>query len=122
MADEKSKRPTFAAAYVKADFEKAVYLDNVHADNLMTAFLGLGAEHWALRRRVKVLEKFMAAGKVIDPAKVEAYDPTPEEKAAWDAERDDFIQRTFGVLTRDTATVAGAVPTEKVPPREPGKY
>ncbi|MBT5239298.1 MAG: hypothetical protein HOH20_02425 [Rhodospirillaceae bacterium] len=119
MADTKSDRPTYTAEYIKGDFEKAVYLDSVHSDNLMTAFLGLGAEHWALRRRVMVLEKFMAEGKVIDPAVVEAYEPTPEEKVAWEAERDDFIERTFSVLTRATTSVTGAIPTEKVPAREP---
>ena len=72
MADTKTDRPTYAADYIKGDFEQAVYLDDVHSDNLMTAFLGLGAEHWALRRRVMVLEKFMAENKVIDPALVEA--------------------------------------------------
>jgi len=119
MADRKSNRPTYTADYIKGDFEKAVYLDNAHTDNLMTAFLGLGAEHWALRRRVMVLEKFMAEGNVIDPALVEAYEPTPEEKITWEAERDDFIERTFSVLTRATNTVSGPVPTGKVPAREP---
>lgn len=114
-------RKTYAADYFKGDYEKAVYLDSVHADNLMTAFLGLGAEHWALRRRVMVLEKFMREAKVIDPALVEAYEPTPEEKVVWEAERDDFIERTFAVLTRETAVISGAVPTNKVPPRKPAK-
>ena len=122
MADEKKDRPTYAADYIKGDFEKAVYLDSVHADNLMTAFLGLGAEHWALRRRLMVLEKFMAERGVIIPDEVEAYDPTPEEKVAWEAERDDYIQRVFSVLTRDVADVSGPVPTEKVPAREPGDH
>ena len=121
MADNNADRPTYTADYIKGDFEKAVYLDNVHSDNLMTAFLGLGAEHWALRRRVMVLEKFMAEGKIIDPALVESYDPTPEEKIAWEAERDDFIERTFSVLTRETTDLAGGVPTKKVPAREPQK-
>lgn len=116
MANEKADRPTFAAPFIKGDWDKAVYLDNPHVDNLMTAFLNLGAEHWALRRRVMVLERFMAEKKVIDPAKVEAYDPTPAEKAAWEAERDDYIKRTFAVLTRETAPVAAGVPTAKVPP------
>jgi hypothetical protein len=121
MADTKTDRPTYAADYIKGDFEQAVYLDDVHSDNLMTAFLGLGAEHWALRRRVMVLEKFMAENKVIDPALVEAYDPTPEEKIAWEAERDDFIERTFSVLTRVTTDIAGPVPTKQVPARKPGQ-
>ena len=63
---------TYAAAYIKGDWDKAVYLDSVHSDNLMTAFLNLGAEFWTLRRRMLVLEKFMAEKRVIDPAAVEA--------------------------------------------------
>ena len=70
MADDKKNRPTYAADFVKGDFEKAVYLDSVHSDNLMTAFLGLGAEHWALRRRLMVLERFMAEKGVIVPDEV----------------------------------------------------
>lgn len=119
MADQESNRPTYAADFIKGDFEKAVYLDDVHEDNLMTAFLSLGAEHWTLRRRVMVLEKFMAESNVIDPAAVEAYEPTPEEKAAWEAERDDYIRRVFSVLTRVTAPLEGGVPTDKVSAREP---
>ena len=119
MADQNANRPTYAADFIKGDFEKAVYLDDVHTDNLMTAFLGLGAEHWALRRRVMVLEKFMADKKVIDPDALEEYDPTPEEKAAWEAERDDYIRRVFTVLTRVSAPIEGPVPNEKVPARKP---
>jgi len=119
MADSTPNRPAYTADYIKGDFERAVYLDSVHSDNLMTAFLGLGAEHWALRRRVMVLEKFMAENKVIDPALVEAYEPTQEEKIAWEAERDDFIERTFSVLTRETIAIASEVPKEKVSARKP---
>ena len=119
MAETTKDRPTYTADFIKGDYEKAVYLDSVHSDNLMTAFLGLGAEHWALRRRVMVLEKLLAASGVVDPAQMESYEPTQEEKVAWDSERDDFIERTFAVLTRETIGIPSAVPTEKVPPREP---
>ena len=50
MADAPKDRPTYAAPFIKGDWDKAVYLDNPHTDNLMTAFVGLGAEHWSLRR------------------------------------------------------------------------
>jgi hypothetical protein len=61
----------------------------------------------------------MAENKAINPAMMEAYDPTPEEKVAWEAERDDFIERTFSVLTRETIDITSTVPNEKVPAREP---
>ena len=61
----------------------------------------------------------MAKNKVIDPAMVEYYDPMPKEKVALEAERDDFIERTFSVLTRETIDITSTVPNEKVPAREP---
>ncbi len=117
MADTPKDRPTYAAPFIKGDWDKAVYLDNPHTDNLMTAFVGLGAEHWSLRRRVMVLEHLLSQSKSLDLAKVESYEPTPEQKIAWEAERDDFIRRTFSVLTRETVAQA-TIPTGKVPPRE----
>jgi hypothetical protein len=118
MANTTAGRPTYTADYVKSDFEKAVFLDSPHTDNLMAALLSLGAEFWTMRRRMMVLEKFMEKGRVADPAAVEAYTPTAEEKIAWDKERDDFISRVFGVLTRETAHVGGPPPTALVPPLE----
>jgi len=116
-ADVKKDRPTYAADFIKGDWDKAVYLDNPHVDNLMTAFVSLGAEHWSLRRRVMVLEHLLSEKKVLDPKKLEAYDPNPDQKVAWEAERDDYIKRTFAVLTRETNTQASGVPTSVVPPR-----
>ncbi len=117
MADTTSERPTYASNFIKGDWDKAVYLQNPHVDNLMTAFLGLGAEFWAMRRRMMVLEAMLAKGKAIDLAALEAYQPSAEQKVAWEAERDDFIKRTFSVLTRETTAQASAVPTDMTPPR-----
>jgi hypothetical protein len=103
MADSnKGDRPTYAAKFIHGDWDKAVYLDNAHVDNLMTAYLTMGAELWTVRRRMMVLEQFLAEKKVVDFARLEAYDPPEAVKTAWDAERDDFIQRMFAVLTRET--------------------
>ena len=110
MADP---RPTYAAPFIKGDWDKAVYLDSVHADNLMTAFLSLGAEFWAMRRRMMVLEKFLGEKRVVSLAALEAYEPTAQEKVAWDADRDDYISRVYSVLTRETAPLPGAQPIMK---------
>ena len=117
MAEIKSDHTTYAAPFIKGDWDKAVYLDNPHVDNLMTAFVGLGAEFWTMRRRMMVLEAFLAKSKVVDLTALEAYEPSAEQKVAWDAERDDFIKRTFSVLTRETSQQASNVPTGLVPPR-----
>ena len=117
MGDTKKPAATYTADYIKGDWQKAVYLDNPHVDNLMTAFLGLGAEHWALRRRVKVLEKFMADKKIADPSAIESYVPTEAETVAWDAERDEFISRVFSVFSRETMGQASdTMPTKRSPP------
>ncbi len=117
MADTAKDRPTYTTEYVKGDWDQAYYLDNPHTDNIMTALLGLGAEVWAIRRRNMVLEKFLAQNGTIDPAAIEAYVPTAEERAAWEKERDDFIDRVFAVLTRPTIKIPTEVPTARTPPR-----
>ena len=106
MADSKQEskaRETFTVPHVKGDWDKTVYLDNPHTDNLMTAMLSFGAEFWALKRRVLIVEKLMDDKKMISREMVEAYQPTGAELAQFDTDRDDFIQRVFGVLTRETA-------------------
>jgi len=68
-------------------------------DNIMHVLIDLGAEMWTLRRRMLVLERVLEKASV-SSEDVERYVPTPEEKAAWAKERDVFIARAFGALTR----------------------
>lgn len=114
MADTKQARQTHAADFIKGDWDKAVYLDSVHADNLMTVVLALGAEFWTMRRRMMVLEKVMGNDKIA--AAIESYVPSKEEGLAWDKARDEFIERSFAALTRPTAKLPTAPPTGVVPP------
>jgi hypothetical protein len=114
MADTKA-RPTYAADFIKGDWDKAVYLDNPHTDNLMTVVLALGAEFWTMRRRLMVVEKFLETKSVAERAAIEAFVPSTEEGLAWDKERDEFIARVFSALTRPTAKLASAPPTARVP-------
>ena len=120
MADTKKDRQTYATDYIKGDWDKAVYLDNPHTDNLMSAVLNLGAEFWALKRRQLVVEKLLDQKGTVSRATVEAFNPSEEDKAAWQAERDDFIERTFSVLTRVADKSYNITPTAKVPPLKKG--
>jgi hypothetical protein len=95
-------RETHAVDFIKGDWDKAVYLDNPHVDNLMSAFMQLGAEFWSLKRRQLVVESLLDRKKVVTRTTIESYDPTEAETAAWGMERDDFINRVFSVLTRVT--------------------
>ncbi len=123
MAPKPDERPTYASDYIEGDWRKSVFLDNAQVDNLMTALLGLGGEFWAMRRRLMVVEGLLASRCGIGAEEIEGYVPGTEEQASWDQRRDDFIERVFAVLIRDTADVSGAIATTnpvRRPPRAPG--
>lgn len=90
---------TFAAEFIKGDDTQAVMLGNPILDNMMTALISLGAEVWTTRRRVKILERVLE-DKGVSAEVIEGYMPTEDENAAWQKERDAFIKRTFGPLSR----------------------
>ncbi len=102
---------------MKGDWDKSGFLDSPHVDNLMDAVVGLGAEFWAMRQRMMALEKLIEDKGVLTRSAIESYRFTGEEKAASDAERNDFIARVFNVLTREATPVTGALPTARVKPR-----
>jgi Trk K+ transport system NAD-binding subunit len=109
MADAKKDaktRETFTVENLKGDWDKAVYLDSLHADNMMSALLAFGTEFWALKRRVMVMEKIMDDKKYVSREMIEAYKPSDAELAAWDTERDDFTERVFSHLTRTVSKKA----------------
>jgi len=99
MAKLTSDPTTFATDFIKADDEDAVMLGDPILDNMMTALISLGAEVWTNRRRVKVLERVLE-DKGVTAQMIEAYMPTDDENMAWQKERDAFIKRTFGALSR----------------------
>jgi hypothetical protein len=110
MADPKADakpHDTFTVPYIKGDWDKAVYTDSVHVDNLMSAMVQMGTEFWAMKRRMMVIEKLMDDKKLVTHAVIDAYNPPAAELAQWDAERDDFIQRVYSVFTRQTAKPSG---------------
>lgn len=120
---ESTANKDFATAdFIRSDSASAAYLGVHHVDQLATAFLNLGAEFWTMRRRMLVLEKFLSDKGVYDPAALEAYEPTAEEQRVWEAQRDAFIRRTFGVLTQDVGPLPTTMPGERVPAVDPGCY
>ena len=109
-----TKHEPHAVPFIKGDWDKAVYTDNPHTDNLMTVVLALGAEVWTVRRRMMVLEKVLEE-KGVSPEVVESYVPSKELGLAWDQQRDEFISRTYSALTRMTAKLPSTPPTGLVP-------
>jgi hypothetical protein len=116
MVDKKKDRQTYATDYIKGDWDKVVYLDSPHTDNLMSAVLNMGAELWAVKRRQLVVERLLDQKGTINRAMVEGFIPSAEDAVAWQAERDEFIERTLGVLTRVADKSYDTAPTKKVPP------
>jgi len=107
MADTKFNRPTYAAKAIPSDINNAVFLGNPVLDNLVSVVIALGGELWATKRRMKVMEAVMAK-KGITSDMLEKYVPTAEEAAAWEKDRDRFIELTFGPLSNDGTTGVAA--------------
>ncbi len=103
MSDKVDKGRTKAAPFIPADTDAAVFLGNPHIDNLMSVVIALGAEIWADRQRMKVVERLLETEGKATTAMIEAYVPTDAEKAAWEAERVAMVERVYSVLSRDTS-------------------
>jgi hypothetical protein len=99
-------RATFTAPYVKADADQTALLGNPILDNMMTAMISMSAEMWAQTKRARITEALLEKHGRVTAAMIEAYVPTPEEEARWAAERDRFIQRTFGAFATNGGPVA----------------
>ena len=100
MATPETKRPTFAADAIPSDIKNGTFLGNPALDNLVTCVIALGTELWATKRRLKVVESVMAKTGVTTEM-VEKYMPTEQENAAWEKDRDRFIELTLGSLGND---------------------
>jgi hypothetical protein len=100
MANAESKRPTYAADAIPSDVKNGVFLGNPMLDNVVSCLVAMGAELWATKRRLKVMEAVMAK-KGITAAMIEQYVPTEQEKADWERDRDRFTELTLGALAND---------------------
>jgi hypothetical protein len=110
MAETKFTRPTFAAEAIKSDIDSVSFLGNPVLDNLVSVVIALGTEVWATKRRMKVMESVMAK-KGVTTKMLEEYVPTAEEAAAWEQDRDRFIELTFGALGNEgNLTVSAPLP------------
>jgi hypothetical protein len=99
-ADGSAKtRKSASDGFIDADSDNIGLFPQQVVDNLMHVTIALGAELWTLRRRMMILERVLETTGV-SSADVERYAPRPEDEAAWAQERNIFISRTFGALTR----------------------
>ena len=117
MADVKIDRSTYAADFIKGDWDKATYINDPHVDSLVAVVVSLATELWGMRRRQMVVETLLAKGNLVSAAAIESYEPNEAERAAWTAERDDTIERIFTALTRVGARTTGKPPQQGMVPK-----
>jgi hypothetical protein len=93
------RTPPSADGFIPSNSDNISLFDQQIVDNLMHVVIAMGAELWTMRRRMFVTEKVLE--KVgVSTHDIENYLPSDEEKAAWAAERDVFVARTFDALAR----------------------
>ena len=68
-------------------------------DHQMTALVSVSTEIWVQARRMKIIERLLEDHGKVTREMIESYKPSAEEESAWQSERDQFIERTFGSIT-----------------------
>ena len=100
MSASDRKSETYTQDFFPHDSNRSVLLKDTVTDNAVTAIINLGAELWATRRRLSVIEQLLYEGTRITPEAIEQYMPTKEVAQRWEEERDTFISRIYDVLAR----------------------
>ena len=75
-----------------------VFLGNPVLDNVMSSVIALGSEFWSLQRRMNIIETLLAKNGSVTNDMIESFQPSKEETALWDIQRDRFIKRVYGFL------------------------
>ncbi|MCY3988293.1 MAG: hypothetical protein OXF94_06825 [Gammaproteobacteria bacterium] len=91
--------PGYTADFIKSDTDRATFMKDPAMDHLMAALVSVSTEIWAQARRMKIMERLLEDHGKVTREMIEGYMPSAEEEASWRAERDRFIERTFGSLT-----------------------
>lgn len=97
MTDGAKTKVTHREDFVPPQTED-VFLKNAGLDNVMSTVIALGSEFWALQKRMNVMETLLEENGSVSKEMVEAYRPTEEQTAAWEEQRDRFINRVYGFL------------------------
>ncbi|MDG2321246.1 MAG: hypothetical protein P8L79_13385 [Rhodospirillaceae bacterium] len=100
MAKSNAESGTYTVDYFKSDTHRGVLLKDTMTDNIVTAMINMGAEMWAYRRRMLVMEQLMLERGGITPEMIEKYVPSETLMKSWEAERDRFIGNVYDVLAR----------------------
>ena len=95
----KTTRETYAAPYVAADYDDAVFTSAEGmaptVDAIYTSMMALGANVWAIQRRLRIMEILMEKNGKVTREMVEQYLPTAEEKEQLQRERNAFVAEIY---------------------------
>jgi hypothetical protein len=91
-------RPTYTVDYIPGNTRSGVFMGSPAFDASIKLNVVLGAEAWAAKRRLRIVESLVASNVMPTADRIEAYVPTPEEDKAWNAERDQMVKASFGPL------------------------
>ena len=93
-------RPTHTVEAIPSDVNTGVFLGSTALDNVVSCVVAMGAELWATKRRLLVMEAVMQS-RGITPEMIETFVPTAAQAAAWEKERDRYIDLTLGPLSNE---------------------
>jgi hypothetical protein len=75
--------------------------DDPAIDTLLGIALSMGAEVYALRDRMRIIEMMLETKGTISRAEIEAYKPAPEEEEEIRKDNDAFMARLFRIFEGD---------------------
>lgn len=91
----KTNRAKYAAPFVPADYDRAVFTSEAGlpatVDAIFTSLTAMGANMWAVQRRMWVLETLLEKKGTVSRADIEAYQPTQAEAAALRKARTELV-------------------------------
>ncbi len=93
-------RPTYTVEAIPSDVNTGAFLGNTALDNVVSCVVAMGAELWATKRRLLVMEAVMQS-RGITPEMIEKFVPSAAQTAAWEQERDRYIALTLGPLSHE---------------------
>ena len=95
-----AERVKYHTDFIPSDTRQAVFLGNPMIDHMYAALTAVCGELWSVRRRQNIVETLMEKKGSVTRQEIENYMPTKDEQAAWNAQRDNFINLTFDPFTR----------------------
>ena len=107
MTANTKNRQTYTVEAIPTDIANGVLTGDSGVDKLVSCMIAMGTELWATQRRLKVVEAVMAKGGITQEM-IEQYVPSAEEAAAWERDRNRFVDLTFSPLGDDGFRPASA--------------